>query len=143
MNVFWQYLHIYMHVTCNDNEQLLSILQSFVFAPNYFFPLAHRESAVSLTNCVSAFRTNFSTITWKYFHPVTLSTLGSFWVASGGEHAGHSTTVSVSKNTEATAERIHKPHFEYLLFYSSAYFYIEVTSRCPQGCELYTNPLPV
>lgn len=26
MSIFWQYLHFYMHVTCSDNEQLLSIL---------------------------------------------------------------------------------------------------------------------
>lgn len=26
MSIFWQYLHFYKHVTCSDNEQLLSIL---------------------------------------------------------------------------------------------------------------------
>jgi len=77
MNAFWLYLHLYMHITCNDNEQLLSILQNFVFAPNYFFPLAHIKT-VSLTKSVSTFRTNFSFITWEYFYLVMLSTLGSF-----------------------------------------------------------------
>lgn len=75
-----QHSHSSLHITPNHYQELLSISQSFVFAPNDFLSLACAETAVSLT-CFSS--QNELLCTLQGFYLATLSAWGSPELISG------------------------------------------------------------